>query len=218
VQIVASNVGYNESQGLADAKAINGASVVTVFTLGTQKIINPGDANLITETFMMTPARQPLIQDVTLALVSHHGSDDQCNTQGYVNLLNPVHAVVSVERMEKSFFVPKNTAMNYYLAVPALSDGEPSHAVDTWVLAPGFVPGYDNEAYDIKETWISDGESFATRGRFYTLKSIPAAGGNYSLCPIKGFMLNRTYITKSIYSTGTSYATGSPMLYYSFTP
>lgn len=132
VSILAGNVPYGYDR--SDTSTLeNAGSLITLFTIGTSKVLLCGDATLSTEKFLLE-AHAAAIGDLNLLMVPHHGSD-AASSQAFVDATNPAAAVVSVGFQEHSHCLPRYSILTRWLEKIDREGRTPvaPHDIDYWV-------------------------------------------------------------------------------------
>ncbi|HEX9936063.1 MAG TPA: MBL fold metallo-hydrolase [Longimicrobium sp.] len=132
VEIIAGNVprGYGGANDAATAE--NAKSLITLFTLGTRKVLLCGDATFSTEAFLLE-VHGATIADTDLVQIPHHGSDYASGT-AFINKVNPRAAVVSVNFLEHSYRLPRHSVLQPWMSRIDANHGTlPEHLLDYWV-------------------------------------------------------------------------------------
>ena len=120
VDILASKVHSNsadKAKGLSasgfhyGAEDINGRSIVTMLTYGTDKILIMGDATVATESYLVATYGAALKAD-TLR-VGHHGSDSS-SAQTFIDQVKPTFALISCS-IYNSYGLPTQDITNRYI-------------------------------------------------------------------------------------------------------
>ncbi|KAF0248615.1 MAG: beta-lactamase domain-containing protein, partial [bacterium] len=126
----AGNVNKEGGDG-SDSDGRNDASLITLITIGDEKAILCGDATLSTENYLRVTLGDD-IKDPDLILIPHHGSDNSCSSNNFVNHVNPTRQVnVSVKRHEHGYALPrKNTIAKYEAKLNDNKDRE--HTTNYW--------------------------------------------------------------------------------------
>ncbi|RTQ50299.1 MBL fold metallo-hydrolase [Hymenobacter gummosus] len=133
IDILAGNVpgGYGKVKDLATED--NARSLITLFTMGTRKVLLCGDATLSTEKFLLD-AHAATISDVDLIMVPHHGSA-YASGWDFVKKTNPSAGVVSVGFLEHSFRLPRYSILERWLeTIEKKGATIADHDIDYWEL------------------------------------------------------------------------------------
>jgi beta-lactamase superfamily II metal-dependent hydrolase len=130
VEIIAGNVPRLARDAATEE---NAKSLITLFTVGTKKVLLCGDATFSTEAFLLA-VHGATIAGVDLVQIPHHGSD-YASGQQFIDKVDPKAAVVSVNFMEHSFRLPRHDKVLGPWMTRITANGEtlPMHDVDYWV-------------------------------------------------------------------------------------
>jgi beta-lactamase superfamily II metal-dependent hydrolase len=138
----------------SDTDGSNAASLVTLVRFGTDRALICGDATASTERFLLA-AHRDAITGLRVMQVPHHGSFTTSSKDPFVTVTRPRIAVVSVDFMEHSHYLPDKGAIVQYLACTDVVEDEP-HFVDYWELASDYTsPGVQNAAYVLRDRWMT---------------------------------------------------------------
>lgn len=116
IHIISGNNGDHDKPD--DPIPRNAASLVTLVRFGSKKILICGDANGVTEKFLMDKYKQStpftIENDIHLIQVPHHGADEDCSTEDFVTFLKPKKAIVSSHLKDKKHHHPRRSVLKRY--------------------------------------------------------------------------------------------------------
>lgn len=198
--IIAGNVkaGSNSASEISNA-----VSLCTVATIGTEKVVLTGDANLDTLDFLLSS--QPAhIKNASIWQVSHHGSESSTPTAALKKLVNPQHLLVSVGAQSDGFRLPRFSVLDAWASGGRLRDSP--NARDYW-KTPDEVHSTHDDLKAIPAKWRGYAFTSNASKTFFYLEDPADAGptksntGYYGFT-YAGYFLYRVIGGKDIYETG----------------
>lgn len=133
VSIIAGNVSQKDYQQIKEfATEDNTHSLITLLEINGKRALLCGDATFSTEQFLIEKHKE-LITDLDLIQIPHHGSHN-ASSQKFIDLCNPIRAVVSVGFIESTHCLPKYSVISRWLENMEKKDKDKTIKSDGYIL------------------------------------------------------------------------------------
>jgi beta-lactamase superfamily II metal-dependent hydrolase len=135
VSIIAGNNGdQNSSDSPVEKNASSLAVLVEFVTAGkrTYKFLACGDANSITEKYLMAQYAKSSLGPIDLMLAPHHGSSDKCSTKCFLDFLKPEAVIFSVHLQDNSHHHARKIVVDRYKDCVSKVTNANIHKINFW--------------------------------------------------------------------------------------
>ncbi|MDP4147747.1 MAG: hypothetical protein Q8936_25320, partial [Bacillota bacterium] len=210
IDIIAGNVLRDKAVPLNT----NAASLVTLLTIGDEKILLTGDSTVETQDFLYkTYKNTDTIKNLSIFQIPHHGSEECISKSAFIKHINPEQLIISVGLINDSYCLPRYKVLNAWYSASRLAavDAKEKVIVDYWKDNDEAYPDHKDfkNFQAILDLWKKKGYAYILNdSRTFTWLSDTAdAGikGSTAFFGFKntGFYLYRAQADKDIWETGS---------------